>query len=43
MTKPYFPQTPTANRLSPVLDPVLDAIRSLLDRQERVLVAIDGR
>ena len=43
MTKPHFPQPPTSNRLSPVLDPVLDAIRSLLDRQERVLVAIDGR
>lgn len=43
MTKPHFPQPPTANRLSPVPDPVLDAIRSLLDRQERVLVAIDGR
>ena len=43
MTKPNFPQAPTANRLSPVLDPVLDAIRPLLDRQERVLVAIDGR
>ena len=43
MTKPHFPQAPTSNRLSPVPDPVLDAIRSLLDRQERVLVAIDGR
>ena len=43
MTKPHFPQPPTSNRLFPVLDPVLDAIRSLLDRQERVLVAIDGR
>lgn len=43
MTKPNFPQTPTANRLSPVPDPVLDAIRPLLSRQERVLVAIDGR
>ena len=43
MTKPHFPQPPTSNRLSPIPDPVLDAIRSLLDRQERVLVAIDGR
>jgi len=43
MTKSHFPQPPTSNRLSPVLDPVLDAIRSLLSRQERVLVAIDGR
>ena len=43
MTKSHFPQPPTVHRLSPVLDPVLDAIRPLLDRQERVLVAIDGR
>ncbi len=41
MTNPNFYQSPTPDR--PDMAPVPDAIRRLLDRQEQVLVAIDGR
>ena len=43
MTNPNFSQGPTPDRPSPDIAPVLDAIQGLLDRQERVLAAIDGR
>ena len=43
MTNPTSPQSPTPSVPSTVIDPVLNAIHVLLDRQDRVLVAIDGR